>query len=75
MGSIEQLKDMMSLYSYIETAEIEEYFNQIAKLLFSNLAIRKGITLYLKRSSSTSTIRIIVILSLIHEILDLYAGM
>lgn len=47
MGGIEQLKDLMSLYSCIEIADIEKNFDQIAKLLFGELAIRKGNTLYL----------------------------
>lgn len=47
MGSIEQLKDLMSLNSCIEIADFEKHFGQIAKLLFGELAIRKGNTLYL----------------------------
>ena len=47
MGSIEQLKDLMSLNSCIEIADFEKHSGQIAKLLFGELAIRKGNTLYL----------------------------
>ena len=47
MGSIGQLKDLMSLNSCIEIADFEKHSGQIAKLLFGELAIRKGNTLYL----------------------------
>ncbi len=63
---------LMTLDANMNTSGIEERFEQIAKMLFESFAIQKGISL--KRLSFTSTTRIIVISSLIHEHQNLYAG-
>ena len=67
MNIIDKLRQLMSLDTGMNTAEIELRFEQIAKKLFSCFAIQKGNIIYsLKRLSFTSTIRIIAISSLIH---------
>ena len=76
----------MTLDANMNTSDIEERFEQIAKVLFECFAIQKGETMYLfkeiefyfyiclRRLSFTSTIRIIEILSLIHVSQNLYVG-
>ncbi len=44
---IEQLRQLMTLDANMNTSDIEERFEQIAKMLFSCFAIQKGETMYL----------------------------
>lgn len=44
---IEQLRQLMTLYANMNTSDIEERFEQIAKVLFECFAIQKGETMYL----------------------------
>lgn len=47
MNITEQLRQLMTLDANINTIGIEEYFEQIAKMLFERFAIQKGETKYL----------------------------
>ena len=76
MNNTEQLRKWMTLDANMNTSNIEERFEQIAKMLFESFAIQKGEKKYLlKRLSFTSTIRIIVILSPIHVCQNHCVGM
>ena len=44
---IEQLRQLMTLDANMNTSDIEERFEQIAKVLFECFAIQKGETMYL----------------------------
>ena len=44
---IEQLRQLMTLDANMNTSDIEERFEQIAKMLFESFAIQKGETMYL----------------------------
>ena len=66
----------MTLDANMNTSDIEERFERIAKMLFECFAIQKGNTIYhFKEIDFTSTIRIIVILSPIHVYLNHCVGM
>ena len=47
MNNIDQLRQLMTLDAIMETSDIEERFEQIAKMLFESFAIQKGETVYL----------------------------
>ena len=47
MNTIEQLRQLMTLDANMNTSDIEERFEQIAKVLFECFAIQKGETMYL----------------------------
>lgn len=65
----------MTLDANMNTSDIEERFEQIAKVLFECFAIQKGETMYLfKEIEFYFYIRIIEILSLIHVSQNLYVG-
>lgn len=75
MNNTEQLRQLMTLDANMNTNDIEDRFEKIAKMLFESLAIQKGEKKYLlKTLNFTSTIRIIAILSLIHVCQNLYVG-
>ena len=44
---IEQLRQLMTLDASMNASDIEERFEQIAKMLFESFAIQKGETMYL----------------------------
>ena len=44
---IEQLRQLITLDANINISDIEERFEQIAKMLFNCFAIQKGNTIYL----------------------------
>ena len=47
MNNTEQLRQLMSLDANMNTYDIEERFEKIAKMLFESFAIQKGETVYL----------------------------
>ncbi|MEE0997521.1 MAG: hypothetical protein U0L74_09185 [Paludibacteraceae bacterium] len=47
MNNIDQLRQLMTLDAIMETSDIEERFERIAKMLFESFAIQKGETVYL----------------------------
>ena len=47
MNNINQLRKWMTLDANMNTNDIEEHFEQIAKMLFESFAIQKGETMYL----------------------------
>ena len=47
MNNTEQLRQLMTLDANMKTSDIEERFEQIAKMLFESFAIQKGETMYL----------------------------
>lgn len=47
MNNTEQLRQLMTLDANMNTSDIEERFEQIAKMLFESFAIQKGKTIYL----------------------------
>lgn len=67
---------LMTLDANMNTSGIEERFEQIAKMLFESFAIQRvRRSIFLKRLSFTSTIRIIVILAPIHVCQNHCVGM
>ena len=47
MNNTEQLRQLMTLDANMNTYDIEERFEKIAKMLFESFAIQKGETVYL----------------------------
>ena len=47
MNNIDQLRQLMTLDVIMKTSDIEERFEQIAKMLFESFAIQKGEKKYL----------------------------
>ena len=47
MSTITQLRQLMTLYATMKTSDIEERFEQIAKMLFESFAIQKDEMVYL----------------------------
>lgn len=71
-----QLHQLMTLDATMNTTDIEERFEKIAKMLFESFAIQKGEKKYLFKDIEFYFYnRIIAILSLIHVCQNLYVGM